>query len=125
VSANRRRGEVAVELDGREWRLCLTLNALAELEDAFAADDLGGLMARFGSGRLGARDLKRILGAGLRGGGADISDEAAGAMGCAGGATGLARAVAELLEATFGGAVVSARARGDVSADGGAASANP
>ena len=30
--ANRRRGEIAAELDGKPFRLCQTLGALAELE---------------------------------------------------------------------------------------------
>lgn len=44
MSANRRRGEIAAELDGKTMRLCLTLGALAELEAAYAADDLGALV---------------------------------------------------------------------------------
>lgn len=39
---NRRRGEVAVELGGKRYTLCLTLGALAELEEAFGAGDLSG-----------------------------------------------------------------------------------
>jgi hypothetical protein len=67
MNANRRRGEIAAELDGRPFRLCLTLGALAELEAAFAADDLGKLVERFSSGKLSALDMMRIIGAGLRG----------------------------------------------------------
>jgi hypothetical protein len=36
--ANRRRGEIDAELSGRTYRLCLTLGALAELEDAYGED---------------------------------------------------------------------------------------
>lgn len=72
--ANRRRGEIAATIDGRAYTLCLTLGALAELESAFAVDDLAALSARFGSGRLSADDLVKLLGAGLRGGGTTISD---------------------------------------------------
>ena len=36
ISVNRRRGEVAARIDGKDYTLCLTLGALAELEDAFA-----------------------------------------------------------------------------------------
>lgn len=100
---NRRRGEVGIELDGKPYKLCLTLNALAELEAAYAAADLNALVERFGSGRLSARDIARILGAGLRGGGTDVSDAEAGAMQTPGGAAGFAAAVADLLGATFGG----------------------
>lgn len=102
MTANARRGEVAARLDGREYRLCLTLGALAELETAFAVDDLGRLVERFSSGRLSARDLIRILGAGLRGAGNAVTDEEVGAMACEDGAAGMARIVSNLLEATFG-----------------------
>ena len=99
---NRRRGEVGVIIDGQPQVLCLTLGALAELEDAFAADDVAALVARFGSGRLAARDLIRIIGAGLRGGGAAVDDMAVAEMRIDGGTAGAARIVAELLAAAFG-----------------------
>lgn len=99
---NRRRGEVAARFDGVEYRLCLTLGALAELEDAFAADDLGQLVERFSGGRLSARDMMRIIAAGLRGGGHRVSDEELRLMRCDGGAAGYAQIVAALLAATFG-----------------------
>ncbi len=112
MSANRRRGEIAAELDGRSYRLCLTLGALAELEATYAADDLGALVERFSRGRLSALDMVRVIGAGLRGGGSDVPDEAVGAMRAEGGAAGFAAIVTDLLTATFGTA-------------GGAASPNP
>ena len=65
MTANRRRGEIAAELDGKAYRLCLTLGALAELEAAYAADDLGALVERFSRGRLSALDMIRVIGAGL------------------------------------------------------------
>lgn len=102
MSVNRRRGEVAAELDGQAYRLCLTLGALAELEAAYEADDLGALVERFAGGRLSARDLIRIVGAGLRGGGNAIGDEEVARMQAADGAAGFAAIVAELLAATFG-----------------------
>lgn len=102
-SPNRRRGEIVAQLDGEPRILCLTLGALAELEAAFSADDLGSLVQRFSSGRLSARDMLRILGAGLRGGGAEVSDEEAGRMRVEGGAACFAAIVADLLQATFGG----------------------
>lgn len=102
MAANRRRGEVSVEIDGRARTLCLTLGALAELEDAFALDDIASLAARFGSGRLSARDLTRILGAGLRGAGETVGDEDVAAMRIEGGAAGAARICAELLALAFG-----------------------
>jgi hypothetical protein len=102
MSANRRRGEIAAELDGRMRKLCLTLGALAELEAAYAADDLGRLVARFSTGSLSALDLVRIIAAGLRGAGEDITEDAVRSMQTEGGATGFATIVAELLSVTFG-----------------------
>jgi hypothetical protein len=102
MSVNRRRGEVAATLDGRTYRLCLTLGALAELEAAYAADDLTALVQRFASGKLAAVDLMRVIGAGLRGGGNDVADEAVGRMQADNGAAGFAAIVADLLTATFG-----------------------
>ena len=37
---NRRRGEVALQLGDTRYTLCLTLGALAELEEAFGVQDL-------------------------------------------------------------------------------------
>ena len=104
MTANRRRGEISAELDGNAHRLCLTLGALAELEAAYAADDLGALVERFSRGRLSALDMIRIIGAGLRGAGNDISDEAVGMMRSEGGAAGFAEVVSDLLTTTFGAA---------------------
>ena len=100
--ANRHRGEVAASLDGREWTLCLTLGALAELESAFGAEDLSALTKRFSSGNLSALDMIRIIGAGLRGGGHPFPDDEVRDMQAEGGVAGFARIVAELLTATFG-----------------------
>jgi hypothetical protein len=104
MAVNARRGEVAAMLDGREYRLCLTLGALAELENAFAAEDLGALVERFSTGRLSAGDMLRVIGAGLRGGGNQVGDDEVRDMRSDGGAAGFARIVSELLTATFGGA---------------------
>ena len=54
--ANRHRGEIEANIGGARRRLVLTLGALAELEDAFGAEDLVALTERFGSGRLKARE---------------------------------------------------------------------
>ena len=99
---NRRRGEVIATLDGRPYRLRLTLGALAEMEAAFAAQDLTGLAERFAGGRLSARDIGRIVAAGLRGAGESVTDEAVLAMHHEDGLAGCAGIVAELLTATFG-----------------------
>lgn len=100
---NRHRGEIEADIGGRRRTLVLTLGALAELEAAFAADDLAALAARFGSGRMAARDLVRIIGAGLRGAGEAIGDDEVAALRIAGGALGFVAIAAELIEATFGG----------------------
>jgi hypothetical protein len=99
--ANKHRGEIAAELGGRQRTLVLTLGALAELESALGADDLVALAERFGSGRLSARDLTRIIGAGLRGAGEAITDDEVAAMTAEGGAAGFVKIAAELIAATF------------------------
>lgn len=100
--ANIHRGEIEAEIGGARRRLVLTLGALAELESAFGADDLVALTERFGTGRLTARDLTRIIGAGLRGAGEAASDDEVAAMAVAGGAQGYVRIAADLIAATFG-----------------------
>ncbi len=99
---NKHRGEIEAEIGGARRTLVLTLGALAELESAFGADDLVALTGRFGSGRLTARDLVRIIGAGLRGAGEAVSDDEVASMQTEGGAQGYVRIAAELIEATFG-----------------------
>lgn len=100
---NVRRGEIAAELGGTTRRLVLTLGALADLEAHFEAGDLVDLAERFGTGRLAARDLIAVIGAGLRGAGETISDREVAALAVAGGAAAYARIVSDLLTATFGG----------------------
>jgi hypothetical protein len=96
------RGEIEAEIGGVRRRLVLTLGALAELEAAFGAADLVALTERFGAGRLTARDLTRIIGAGLRGAGEAVSDDDVAQMAVAGGAQGYVRIAADLIQATFG-----------------------
>lgn len=98
---NRHRGEIGAELGGRQRTLVLTLGALAELETAFGADDLVALAERFGSGRASARDLIRIIGAGLRGAGESIADDEVAVMTVEGGVAGFVKIAAELIAATF------------------------
>ncbi|HRN88680.1 gene transfer agent family protein [Hyphomicrobium sp.] len=99
--ANRHRGEIDAVLDGKSYRLCLTLGALAELESAFGDEDMLALATRFETGRISARDCQRIIGAGLRGAGFDVSDLAVAAMCVEGGAAGYVDIVARLLATTF------------------------
>jgi hypothetical protein len=98
---NIHRGEIAAEIGGRTRTLVLTLGALAELEAAFGADDLVALAERFGTGRLTARDLTRIIGCGLRGAGEAVGDDEVAAMTVPGGAAGYVRIAAALIAATF------------------------
>lgn len=101
--ANRHRGEIEASLGGERRTLVLTLGALAELEDAFGGEDMLALTTRFETGRIGARDAIRVIGAGLRGAGADVSDDDVARMSAEGGAAGYIAIVADLLTATFSG----------------------
>ena len=100
--AYRQRGEIAAELGGKTYTLCLTLGALAELESAFATTNIAGLAARFESGGLSARDLLRIIGCGLRGAGHALSDDEAASLPVTGGLHGYVAIAADLIGATFG-----------------------
>ncbi|MGB7334366.1 MAG: gene transfer agent family protein [Salaquimonas sp.] len=100
--ANPRRGEITVELNDRQWTLCLTLGALAELEDYFHVDDLPKLAEILSAGKFSSADLMAIIQAGLKGGGHDISRQDISEMRCTDGAAGFARIVADLLIASFG-----------------------
>lgn len=102
--ANLHRGEIDAVLDGQPMRLCLTLGALAELESTFGNDDMLAVAERFGRGRLSARDAVRIIGAGLRGAGHQVTDDAVARMRAEGGAAGFVDVVSRLLSATFGAA---------------------
>jgi Phage tail tube protein, GTA-gp10 len=99
---NIHRGEIEAVIDGRPMTLCLTLGALAELEARLGAGDLVDLGEKFSKGQVSARHLIAILGAGLRGGGASISDEELAALPMQGGLKGAAEIAAHLLRATFG-----------------------
>ncbi|MBE0581832.1 gene transfer agent family protein [Devosia sp.] len=96
------RGEIDAVIGGEVRTLCLTLGALAELESRLQAGDLVGLAERFSGGRVSARDLTAILGAGLRGGGTAITDDDLARLSIEGGLKGAAEIAARLLKATFG-----------------------
>ncbi len=100
--ANPQRGEIAAVIEGEEKVLCLTLGALAELEARLSAGDLVGLGERFADGRVSARDLTAIIGAGLRGGGHAVTDDDIARWHIEGGLKGAADIAARLLRATFG-----------------------
>jgi len=92
-------------LDGSCKTLVLTLGALAELEQAFGGEDMLSLASRFETGRISAMDAVKIIAAGLRGAGHDCSNEDVARMTTEGGAAGFISIVADLLPATFGGAI--------------------
>tara|TARA_R110002126_G_scaffold48761_12_gene135437 strand:- start:216 stop:647 length:432 start_codon:yes stop_codon:yes gene_type:complete len=101
ISANRRRGEILVNIDRSPRILCLTLGALAELEDAFEVQNLSDLGTYFSNGKFTANDIVHIIGAGLCGGGNLYTDDDVRCMSIEGGAVGLAQVAAELLMVTF------------------------
>ena len=100
---NRYRGEVALMAEGRELPMRLTLGTLAELEHAFAVENLPALGERFATGKLSSRDVTRILGAGLRGAGAALADDEVAALAFDGGLNGAIAAAIALLDVTFAG----------------------
>lgn len=70
---NRARGETEVNIGGKNYCLRMTLGALAEIEEALeieCLDDLGSALEK-----PRASHLIAVLGALMRGGGCDISDE--------------------------------------------------
>ena len=99
--ANRHRGEIEARINGQNYRLCLTLGALAELETAFGETDLLALAERFERGRISANDAILVIGAGLRGAGHTISNDELATMQIDGGAARSLQLVVSLLEATF------------------------
>jgi hypothetical protein len=67
---NKARGEAGLSAAGREYRLLLTLGALAEIEDGLGLDDLSGIAPRLSHAR--AADLAIVAAALLRGGGHEV-----------------------------------------------------
>ena len=102
---NRMRGEAALEAGGRQYRLLLTLGALAEIEDGLGLDDLSQAGARLAHVR--AADLAIVAAALLRGGGHDMCPAEVLRLGCDLGA--LVRAVTGAFEAA---GLVAAEAEG-------------
>jgi hypothetical protein len=70
IAVNKVRGEAALLAGGRQYRLLLTLGALAEIEDGLGLDDLSGVGTRLAKPR--AADLAIVAAALLRGGGHDV-----------------------------------------------------
>jgi len=99
---NSHRGEIEAVLGGVPYTLCLTLGALAELEHAFGETDMLALAERFQTGRISASDAHKIICAGLRGAGHEVSEDEVAKLPVPGGAAGFVDIVARLLNATFG-----------------------
>jgi hypothetical protein len=101
-TVNIHRGEVMATLDGVQRKLRLTLNVLAELEEAFGVDSLFELIQKLTTTKLTARHLALIVAAGLRGAGEKADADTVGAMHCERGPAGFADLARDLLEASFG-----------------------
>lgn len=71
---NAARGEVSLQIDGQEHRLCLTLGALAEIEARLGCRSFAKLEARMRA--LSAADLMLVAAALLRGGGEEAAARA-------------------------------------------------
>ena len=101
MMANPWRGDVALVINGQQHVARLTLGALAELEDALDEGSLIALVERFEGNAFSSRDVLALLGAGLRGGGCDISKDDLLQAEIEGGPMAAAKAAAELLARAF------------------------
>jgi len=99
---NRHRGEMTVEMNGQTETLCLTLGALAELEDRYGGKNILILLDTFATAGLGASDVLNVLHAGLMGAGSKISLPDLKGAKFEGGFAGAARTAATLLKLSFG-----------------------
>ncbi|MCV2886989.1 gene transfer agent family protein [Ruegeria aquimaris] len=99
--ANPWTGEVALVIDGQRRVLKLTLGALAELEAELESGSLVELVQRFEGGAFSSRDVLALVVAGLRGGGAEVTQASLLRAEIAGGPMAAARAAAELLARAF------------------------
>ena len=101
MMANPWRGDVALVINGQQHVARLTLGALAELEDALDEGSLIALVERFEGNAFSSRDVLALLGAGLRGGGSDLSKDDLLQAEIEGGPMAAAKAAAELLARAF------------------------
>ena len=95
------RGEIEAVLNGERYTLCLTLGALAELENALGVNTMVALIERFENGQLKATDVAHIITAGLKGAGHDFSVEAVLNIKPAGGMAEFIDIAVRLLKVTF------------------------
>lgn len=99
--ANHLRGEVDALLGGSRYTLCLTLNALAELEHRLGVESMASLLARFQGDAVRANDLLDLLVSGLKAYHTSISDEDAHVLLSQTKPAHLIKLAADLVEATF------------------------
>ncbi|ASM71918.1 phage tail tube protein, GTA-gp10 [Pseudosulfitobacter pseudonitzschiae] len=92
---------MALIVNGQRHVMRLTLGALASLEATLETGSLVGLVERFESGAFSTRDVLVLLGAGLEGGGCDLSPATLAQAEIEGGPMAAARAAAELLARAF------------------------
>ena len=93
--------DLLLKVDGTGGGVFTTVAGLRTRSLSFGDSDMLALAERFEKGRFSAQDAMRIIGAGLRGGGHGIADDAVGPMKADGGAAGFVDIVARLLRATF------------------------
>lgn len=100
--SNPYRGEVTLNLNGKDEVLRLNLGALAELEAELESASLLELVERFEAGVFSASDLISLLFAGLKGAGwkGSVDDLSTGQI--QGGPVNAARIAGQLLKAAFG-----------------------
>lgn len=96
------RGEIQAEFSDKTYTLCLTLGALAWLENELDCNSLQDLLNYFASGTVNAEHIICIITAGIIGGGETITKQEVAALKCADGASGYITVATRLLEATFG-----------------------
>ncbi len=67
IFINPKRGEVGAIINGKAYKLCLTLSALAYLESLYDGKNILQITASFAQNGLTAQDIQNILQAGLFG----------------------------------------------------------
>ena len=72
---NKRRGEIPITIGDTDYVMCMDLGAMAEIEEGLDIDSSSDLATYFDSRKVKVRDLIVLLGALLRGGGHDITDD--------------------------------------------------
>lgn len=75
MAAKKRRGETEFTADGVTYKLCMTLGAMDEIETIFELASITDLSEVFANNKVKVGQLIGLLGALIRGGGHDISDE--------------------------------------------------